>query len=238
MDINKASRSQLELYIRSKGKRANQRIVELSKSKYGKASKALSYIERNAFDNSKYYTTSKSGNIKFTVSTRELTKGLTQQQAMASLRHQASEIKNFLDAKSSTIKGIHKQFSKASKTLSENYGIKMNVEEVGEIFKVYDETSLTGKFGSEQIIETYKKYMNDLSVEEMKKVIRETTGVTVNDVDIDMKRQVLLRRYKTLLPTSVIEETLRNNRMATISELSSILDELLDTDVEFYDSWD
>lgn len=226
IDINKASYKQLESYIRNEGKKANQRLVQLKKSGYDQTSNAYRHIETlSYFDDKNQFKTSKSGNLGFNVSIRALTKGLTKQQAQARLRAQASLIKGFINAKTSTVSGINKAYEKASKTLSKEVGQNVNVRELGEIFRVVNEKGI--QIGSNVVIELYTKYTDQLTTSDIVNAMNNSIGLSQNDIELGIKEKILIKDYYGEISASDITEIVRDNRTLDINDLKRLIEDLI-----------
>lgn len=95
-------------------KRANQRLRQLEKSGKENTS-AYSYIKDLQSKGRSYIVTDKHGNVKFRTDTSKL----NPQQ----LSNEILQVERFLQAKTSTVKGITKLHQKAYKTFKQKYGL-------------------------------------------------------------------------------------------------------------------
>lgn len=216
--ISSLSQKELRAFIASVGKTVNQRIVRLANSEYADASHLLSHIEKQVVQGSTLYKETASGNIAYNLNTRGLTFG--------EMRHLASEIAKSYNAKTSTIKGIKEMYQKMADTLNEGQQIKLKPEDIGEIFRVYNESGIANNknFGSEQVVETARKYQDKLSTAEIQDVIAKTTGLSYNDIDQDFKYKYLAKQFPRLKERS-IRAILNKNRNASLSTLEKLCEQ-------------
>ena len=221
MDINRMNQKQLKQYIRTYGKRANTRLVALKNKGYDSASKAYRYIERESYYYPFNYKITKSNNIAFNLNIKKLTENAKNKTAV--LRHQAKEIQNFLNAKSSTIKGINKSFDSASKKLSERANKQVSSREVGQLFNAFDEAGLRQNIGSDQIINIYTRYIDDMDIEDIVSVVQDTTGSTVTDITTDINLQYFINKYHNALSVNIITEIVTANKFSSINEIDNII---------------
>lgn len=216
--ISTLTKKELRAYIASVGKAVNQRIVRVQNSKYSDASQFLSYINRQVVQGSNLFSQSKSGNIKYDLNTRGKTAG--------ELRHLAKELQKSYNASSSKIRDIKKAYQKMADTLNEGQKIKLKAEDIGEIFRVYNDSHIANNsnFGSEQVIETARKYQDKLSTAEIQDVIAKTTGLSYNDIDQDFKYKYLAKQFPRLKERS-IRAILNKNRNASLSTLEKLCEQ-------------
>lgn len=226
-DINKMSRKQLESFIRNKGKTANTRLTALQKSEYASSSKALSYVQKEAYYKPSRYSETKTGFIKFEIATTKLTKGKTTAQSMAVLRGQAKEIQNFLNAKSSTLKGIKNAYEKASQTLSETIGTNISAFDIGKLFKAFNESNISQDIGSDQIIKIYQEFIKNMSINDIINAISQTEGISLSDIKTDLKQSYFLNKYKGILDENVIKDIVEKSRQLSINAITNIFEDNL-----------
>lgn len=155
-DLNRMTTNQLKTYIQNKGKRANTRLVSLEKEGY-ESLPAYNYVASKLPNRNKYTESSKRGNLKFTLSSKKLLSNIDPQNKRNVLLEQATNIQNFLKAKTSTVGGVKKVYEKSYLKFKENFDISM------DDYKLFFKKGGFDKFdtkyiSSDRIIQTGKKY--------------------------------------------------------------------------------
>ena len=122
-NVNSLTEKELKAGIQSLAKVANQRLRQLEKSNKAASSPAYKYIERLAFDASKTKGTgadkysfigeTKWGEIKFNTATTKM--------SQSQLRQEFSFLQRFLNAKTSTVRGVKKNIEKGYEKFKEQY---------------------------------------------------------------------------------------------------------------------
>ena len=122
-NVNSLTEKELKAGIQSLAKVANQRLRQLEKSNKAASSPAYKYIERLAFDASKTKGTgadkysfigeTKWGEIKFNTATTKMNQ--------SQLRQEFSFLQRFLNAKTSTVRGVKKNIEKGYEKFKEQY---------------------------------------------------------------------------------------------------------------------
>lgn len=168
------SMSQRELtdYIHKMGKRANQRLRELEKTKHGgihKSSNAYRYVvekakaERDGGEQ-KVFSVTRTGEVKFATATRNV--------SIEGLMERATQISRFLSAKSSTVKGTKATYKDSyDKWKSGHSGTEITMEEWAEIFSSAVLQNYKQQYGSEELENLVHKskeyYMSVSEIEDM-----------------------------------------------------------------------
>lgn len=142
-DFSSYSRKELEQFIKTSGKRLNQRLKQLEMSSMTTTSKMYQYNVNKAFDNKMgYYKTDKNGNPRFKLAVSK--KNVNDRNYLVSL---ATEIQRGLDARSSTVSGIRKMieenFEKGAKTFNERNKTSLSGKEYGEFLTAFAESGLS-----------------------------------------------------------------------------------------------
>lgn len=156
VDLSRMTRNQLKTYIQNKGKRANTRLVSLEKEGYD-VMPAYNYVSSKMPNRNKYTETTKRGNLKFTLSSKKLLKNVSSKNERNVLLEQATNIQNFLQAKTSTISGIKEAYEKSYQKFKQKIDISM------DDYKLFFEKGGFDKFdtkyiSSDRIIQTGEKY--------------------------------------------------------------------------------
>lgn len=141
-------------------KRANQRLRQLEKEGLDKSSLAYKYAEKKAFDDSKLFTTTKKGEIKFTTKVAKLTK----EEKM----RLEKELTKFLEAKTSTVTGIKKATEKSRKKYEQLVGRELSPEEYNQLFTDSAMKNLWDSYGSQQV----SKYIKEQGFDRAKQLAR------------------------------------------------------------------
>lgn len=143
-----AKREELIKIIKTEGKIVNRRFRELEKQGYTEASNAYKYNERKAFDNIKGYYQIKNNKFSFRTDVENIDN-------FKRLEGLANEIHKTYTSKSSTKRDIDKSYRQGADTLNKRYGTNYTASELGELFRVANETNLP--YGSDEIIAMRKK---------------------------------------------------------------------------------
>lgn len=131
-------REQTEIELRKLAKRANQRLRQLEKDKLSDASKAYHRIELWAYNqNKEFITTSKDGKIKFKTSTNNVKheKGqrVVKKRSTRQLQAEIKQLNIFLNARSSTKKGIDSMYKQAFESFKKKTGYTGTYKEYSEM---------------------------------------------------------------------------------------------------------
>lgn len=159
--FNKLSRQELENYIKTEGKRVNQRFRQLEQSGYTEASQMYQYNQSKAFDNTKgLYKVDKNGRFSYTTATKG--KSFNQLVSLATEIHRSEQ------AKSGTVRGIKASYKQGVEKINKKYSKYLDnpitAKELGELFRVA-ELSGYDRLGSDEVIKLMKK--TNLSVDEL-----------------------------------------------------------------------
>ena len=177
--LNTMSRTELANYVASMGKRANERIASIERSKLTNTS-AYQYITSKMTNREQALSHSSSGHVKFNVQTRKKTR--------AELLAQATRIQRFNEALSSTTTGINTLHKEALKTFNKRYS-----EELGKKLTMKEFTTLVTNanwnhfksFGSEQVF----KMIRQIGFKEAITLITEGKNITqIRDIDRAIKK--------------------------------------------------
>ena len=173
------SKAQLSAMIDARARRANQRLRELEKRGLT-GSNAYRYLERNA-GNMNGLRHTKEGNIRFGVGASGLNKS-----QMASI---LSNIEGFLQAKTSTVSGINRQYKKAYESFVENP--KNNAKNLS--YKDYMSIMESDNFESfkKSYYSAFKAMIsnqNKAKASDIKTIIENSAGRTLKDIEEDFKK--------------------------------------------------
>lgn len=186
-DISKtfknATEAELKAYIRSAGKKANERLRTLegayskSHTSYIKTSPAYKHIDERVGVYKGVFSRTGYGEIKFATSTRNFD--------IETLKRRASVIEGFLEAKTSKVKGVRERTQKIyesyleyAKENAEAQGIDPDTIKISR--KKFDEywdsaiiENMVNQFGSEAIEETIFEFAkNKLSIEKVEAMLK------------------------------------------------------------------
>lgn len=145
IDLVKASTKELKSYIANEGKRLNQQIVSIEKSKkYSKASFAYKHLTEKP-QYARYLGVNKSGRTKIELSTR----GKSRQE----LQQLAGVINKFIRMETITTKGIKAYYGRVFDSLRRKYPAleKFSDEELSDILTTEGIESAKGFDGSDRI---------------------------------------------------------------------------------------
>lgn len=175
MNLTELSNKRLIAYIQARGKTANQRLVLLEKSGLSNYP-AYQYISSKISD--KLTTTSASGSLKIDIKTRGLSR--------SELLEKAYVIQRFLEAKTSTVRGINRAFEKSKKKFEEQTGQTYSKKVYGDLWSASVTMFYENLFGSQQII----RWVKEMGVNETIATLSEAyeKGYTTL-IDIESLRQ-------------------------------------------------
>lgn len=165
---SKERRDALAREVAKMAKTANQRLRELEKQDLGKASNAYRYMQRLHYDKDNATSTDSSCRMKFSTNFR----GKTYQE----IQHEAAELSRFLEAKTSTKRGVDAKYLKGFQTFQQNTSgtEKMKYSEFAEMMKNETMKNLKKVYGSDVIVRMSKR-LND--GEEWKDIEAKLDGV-------------------------------------------------------------
>ena len=137
--------------INSMVKRANQRFRQLEKSNMTYSS-AYKYMINQLKADRKYLTTDNKGRIKFRTDTSKLKK-----ESASSFNALVRNVEEFLNANTSTVKGVKNQYIKGFETFrnSDTRLKDYTYEEFYEMMESSNVQQAMGIYGSEQVLELY-----------------------------------------------------------------------------------
>lgn len=171
--INSMSLRQLKDYIHTVGKAANQRLREMENQGLQNSSAAYRYVKKQAAGEDYAFSHTGAGQIKFNLRVRG--------RSFDELRHMVATIDDFMEAKSSTIGGIHDIYRQATDTFRENYGEDFTKEDYANFTETMSYTlfrNFEKIYGSQLAIEYVNKAEAlGLTWEEIEAAIR-STGFT------------------------------------------------------------
>lgn len=174
-NINKKEKQLLEKEYKSLITKANRRLTQLEKSGKTLSSKAYKHIQTDAFYNLKGVK-NVNGKPRF-----RYQKDLTINQ----LRSRYTEVEKFLNAKTSTVRGINKAYKKGFETFKrkykENYGVsfKLTYDEYIQAVEKLSDTS-SEFYGSDQNL--YLISESAAPINEIVEEINNLNGKAVNDL--------------------------------------------------------
>lgn len=153
LNLSSLTNKELISIIKHEGELVNKAFRRIEKEGYTEASQAYQYNIAKAFDDKtqEVYRITSAGKFAYSLKTQ----GLTHNQ----LVKKATEIRRSYQAKSSTVTGMKKMYSKAAKTLSAKYELdrELTPAEVGALFRAAEISNFKNAFTSDQVITLYKK---------------------------------------------------------------------------------
>lgn len=168
IDVNRATRADLRLFISQAGKQANQRLRQLEKSKVTAGSDKYRHVKRAAFkDKSGMYGKTKKGEIKFNLNTRGL--------KLSEMRKRAANIQKFIQpqinkktgepmADTSTVAGVKKKYKKAEETLRKTTGAKnLTMDDVAGLVERSMYQKMAEIYGPSKVMALYAKFKEQAS---------------------------------------------------------------------------
>ena len=149
------ARSRLITQAGVEAKRANQRLREIEKQGLQSTSNAYKYIETSAFDGKGWTGRTSKGQIKFNTNFRKMTD--------KQIKKELTQIRNFLNAKTSVTKGVRKKVEKLTDRFNEKLkeeGAKKQYSEAefteimsenltAELFKIFDPSAVMRLFAED-----------------------------------------------------------------------------------------
>ena len=163
-------------------KRANQRFRQLEKSNMTYSS-AYKYMRNQLKAGRKYLTTDNKGRIKFRTDISKLKK-----ESASSYNALVRNVEEFLNANTSTVRGVKNQYAKAFKTFTESDSRLKDYtyEEFSEIMQSSNIQQAMSIYGSDQILELYEKYSDELSFNEFERILTANNGQPISNIEDDI----------------------------------------------------
>ena len=168
--------------INSMVKRANQRFRQLEKSNMAYSS-AYKYMLNQLKSGRKYLTTDSKGRIKFRTDTTKLKK-----ESASSFNALVKNVEEFLKANTSTVKGVKNQYIKAFETFT-NSDKRLKDYTYEEFYEIMESSSVQqamGSYGSDQVLELYEKYSDELSINEFERLLTANNGQPISNIEDDI----------------------------------------------------
>lgn len=200
MDINKMNRNELENFITTKGKIVNRRLRELEKHGYTEASNMYKYNEKKAFDNIHNYYKIKDNTFSYRTDVKNISN-------INTLKGLALQIQRSYKSKSSTKTDIDNSYKQATKTINEKYGTNFTRKELGELFRVANETNVP--YGSDEIITLYKK--TNLTPTELIDFLKDNPNLGLHQFIQKAKKQKT-EKFKKYMPRKKDRKARREKR--------------------------
>lgn len=168
IDINRATRAELRLFISQAGKQANQRLRQLEQSKVTAGSDKYRHVKRDSFkDKSGMYGKTKKGEIKFNLNTRGL--------KISEMRKRAANLQKFLTPQvnnktgepmsdTSTVAGVKEKYKKAEETLRKTTGAKnITMDDVAGLVEISVYKKMSEIYGPSKVMALYAKFKDQAS---------------------------------------------------------------------------
>lgn len=168
--------------INSMVKRANQRFRQLEKSNMTYSS-AYKYMVNQLKSGRQYLTTDSKGRIKFRTDVSRLKK-----QNASSFNALVKNVETFLNANTSTVKGVKNQYIKGFETFR-NSDKRLKDYTYDEFYEIMESSSVQqamGTYGSEQVLELYEKYSDELSINEFERLLTANNGQPISNIEDDI----------------------------------------------------
>ena len=165
--------------INSMVKRANQRFRQLEKSNMTYSS-AYKYMVNQLKVGRQYLTTDSKGRIKFRTDVSRLKK-----QNVTSFNALVKNVETFLNANTSTVKGVKKQYEKAFNSFKQSHNVNQNYtyEEFSELFQSSAIQQAMNVYGSDVVIEIYEKNIDNLSLNEIERILTANNGKPISNIE-------------------------------------------------------
>ena len=163
-------------------KRANQRFRQLEKSNMTYSS-AYKYMLKQLKTGRKYLTTDSKGRIKFRTDISKLKK-----ESVSSYNALLRNVEEFLNANTSTVKGVKNQYIKGFETFtkSDERLKDYSYEEFYEIMESSNVQQAMSIYGSDQVLELYEKYSDELSFNEFERILTANNGQPISNIEDDI----------------------------------------------------
>ena len=165
--------------INSMVKRANQRFRQLEKSNLTYSS-AYKYMLNQLKAGRQYLTTDSKGRIKFRTDVSRLKK-----QNVTSFNALVKNVETFLNANTSTVKGVKNQYAKAFESFKKSHNVNQNYtyEEFSELFQSSAIQQAMNVYGSDVVIEIYEKNIDNLSLNEIERILTANNGKPISNIE-------------------------------------------------------
>lgn len=163
IDVNRATRAELRLFISQAGKQANQRLRQLEQSKVTAGSDKYRHVKRAAFkDKTGVYGKTEKGQVKFNLNTRGV--------KISEMRKRAANIQRFITpqinkktgefmADTSTVAGVKKKYKKAEETLRKTTGAKnLTMDDVAGLVERSMYQKMSEIYGPSKVMALYAKF--------------------------------------------------------------------------------
>ena len=165
--------------INSMVKRANQRFRQLEKSNMTYSS-AYKYMINQLKAGRQYLTTDSKGRIKFRTDVSRLKK-----ENVTSFNALVKNVETFLNANTSTVKGVKKQYEKAFKSFKKSHNLNQDYtyEEFSELFQSSAIQQAMNIYGSDVVIDIYEKNIYNLSLNEIERILTANNGKPISNIE-------------------------------------------------------
>ena len=170
-EFNQMSKDELKTYYKKIATIANKRARSLEEKDLYRASNAYNWLERHVYDNknTKIYVKDKQGRPNFNTNISKM--------SFQELKSASAEASKFIEAKTSTVRGIKEMYSKGYNTYKQkhmNNSDYLTFEEYSEFWKSGLVQNYSKIFGSDQVVRlTQAMEAEDLTVEELEQILRE-----------------------------------------------------------------
>lgn len=173
-DLQKMSVEELETILKKNVKKANNRLSILEKQEKGTNANAYRWTEKKVTkEDALYYNKQKNPRYSSTV------KGLSKNE----LLHRVSLTENFLEAHTSTIRGINKSYKQSYETFKDAYSIKnITYEDYIDIFESDNLEHFKKNYYS-VFAKMFENVPDKNNMDGIKRIIENSYGKTLKEID-------------------------------------------------------
>ena len=167
INYNKKSQSALKNIASDISRQANNRLRLLERKGLASSSNAYKWVKNQFELENKFFSLTSTGKVKFVRNFKSMTK--------TDLIDYINTVENFMQAKTSTVRGAQKKYEKAYKSFEkflENQDFKnMTFDEYKDFWEDTIIKNYFKKYGSQETIERTQKYDYDLAIDVMETIL-------------------------------------------------------------------
>lgn len=153
--LNKLSRQELADFVAKAGKRANERLASQER-KGQEYTASYQYVSSKMVGREEFTATSESGHIKFVTKTRARSRN--------DLLREAREIKGYLQAQTSTTRGLEETYQRGLDTFNKNNGTNLSRAEFDRIVSNEQFEHFKKEYGSARVVSLVKNHGYDVAL--------------------------------------------------------------------------
>ena len=161
--LNKLSTKELADFVAKAGKRANERLA--SQERAGQEyTAAYNYVTSKMVHRDTITETSKSGHVKFITRKTKDVDGKRVALSRNELLYRANEIKGYLNAKTSTTRGLEETYRNQLETFNKNNDVNLTMNEFNRIVTNEQFEHFKKEYGSGRIVKLLQEHGYDVTI--------------------------------------------------------------------------